>query len=71
MTAPLKGVIKRLTVMNDATHEAVAIVPERSIGGLPLTRTLNRLALHRGRPKAIRNDNGKEFCGKAMLTLGT
>jgi putative transposase len=27
-------VIKNLTVVDDATHEAVAIVPERAIGGL-------------------------------------
>ncbi len=26
-------VIKCLTVVDDATHEAVAIVPERAIGG--------------------------------------
>jgi len=61
-------VIKCQTVVDDATHEAVAVVPERAIGGLPLTRILNRLALHRGLPKAIRTDNGKEFCGRAMLT---
>nr|WMM94666.1 hypothetical protein [Pseudomonas kurunegalensis] len=27
-----------------------------------------RLAMSRGLPKAIRTDNGKEFCGRAMLT---
>ena len=57
-------VIKCLTVVDDATHEPVAIVPERAIGGLRLTRILNRLALRRGLPKAIRTNNGKEFCGK-------
>lgn len=61
-------VIKSLTVVDDATHEAVAIVPERAIGGLSLTRILDRLAMSRGLPKAIRTDNGKEFCGRAMLT---
>jgi transposase InsO family protein len=61
-------VIKNLTVVDDATHEAVAIVPERAIGGQMLTRILDRLALLRGLPKGIRTDNGKEFCGKAMLT---
>lgn len=25
---------------------------------------------YRGLPKIIRTDNGKEFCGKAMLTWG-
>lgn len=60
-------VIKNLTVVDDATHEAVAIVPERAIGGHALTRILDRLAILRGLPKAIRTDNGKEFCGRAML----
>jgi putative transposase len=61
-------VIKCLTVVDDATHESVAIVPERAIGGHALTRILDRLAFERGLPQAIRTDNGKEFCGRAMLT---
>ena len=61
-------VLKCLTVVDDATHEAVAIVPERSISSHALTRILDRLAVQRGLPQAIRTDNGKEFCGRAMLT---
>lgn len=61
-------VIKCLTVVDDATHEAVAVVPERAIGGHALTRILDRLAIQRGLPQAIRTDNGREFCGRAMLT---
>jgi putative transposase len=61
-------VIKCLTVVDDATHESVAIEPERAIGGNALTRILDRLAIHRGLPQAIRTDNGREFCGKAMLS---
>ncbi len=61
-------VIKCLTIVDDATHEAVAIVPERAISGHLLTRILGRLALSRGLPKVIRTDNGKEFCGRAMVT---
>lgn len=61
-------VLKCLTIVDDATHEAVAIEVERAISGLMLTRVLDRLALSRGLPKVIRTDNGKEFCGKAMLT---
>jgi transposase InsO family protein len=60
-------VIKCLTVVDDATHEAVAVIPERAIGGNALTRMLDEVARGRGLPKAIRTDNGKEFCGKAML----
>lgn len=59
--------IKNLTVVDDATHEAVAIVPERAMGGNQWTRILDQLATTRGLPKAIRTDNGKEFCGRAML----
>ncbi len=59
--------IKCLTVVDDATHEAVAVVPERAIGGEPLTRILDRLWLERGLPRVIRTDNGKEFCGRTML----
>ena len=61
-------VLKCLTVVDDATHEAVAIEVEPAISDLMLTRILDRLALSRGLPKVIRTDNGKEFCGKAMVT---
>ena len=60
--------IKSLTVVDDATHEAVAIVQERALGGNQLVRILEQLASTRGLPKAIRTDNGKEFCSRAMLT---
>ncbi|WP_462114644.1 IS3 family transposase, partial [Lysobacter xanthus] len=61
-------VIKCLTIVDDATHEAVAIEVERAISGLGVTRVLERLDLIRGLPQVIRTDNGKEFCGKAMVT---
>ena len=61
-------VIKCLTMVDDATHEAVAIETERAISGHGVIRVLERLALSRGLPKIIRTDNGKEFCGKAMVT---
>lgn len=61
-------VIKCLTIVDDATHESVAIAPDRAIGGIALTRILDRLRTDRGLPKVIRTDNGKEFCGRAMLT---
>ncbi|WP_246120704.1 IS3 family transposase [Chitinolyticbacter meiyuanensis] len=60
-------VIKCLTVVDDATHEAIAVIPERAISGEILTRQLDRLAVSRGLPQVIRTDNGKEFCGRAML----
>lgn len=61
-------VIKCLTVVDDATHESVTVVPERAISGVGVTRILDELALTRGLPRVIRTDNGKEFCGRAMLT---
>lgn len=61
-------VLKCLTIVDDATTEAVAIVAARALGGLPLTRILDQLALDRGLPKALRTDNGPEFCSRAMLT---
>ena len=60
-------VLKCLTVVDDATGEAVAIVPARALGGGPVTRVLDRLAIDRGLPRVIRTDNGMEFCGRAML----
>jgi transposase InsO family protein len=60
-------VIKCLVVVDDATHEAVAIAPEHSIGGDHLTRLLDAICAQRGKPSILRSDNGKEFTGKAML----
>ena len=60
-------VIKCLVIVDDASHEAVAIEVERAISGHGVSRVLDRLALSRGLPKVIRTDNGKEFCGRAML----
>lgn len=60
--------IKCLTVVDDATHESVAIVAERAIGGQRLIRILDRLAATRGLPQVIRTDNGREFCSRAVLT---
>jgi len=31
------------------------------------TSSSSDLAIHRGLPQAIRTNNGKEFCGRAML----
>ena len=60
-------VLKCLTIVDDATHEAVWIEVERAISGHGVARVLDRLALSRGLPEVIRTDNGKEFCGKAMI----
>lgn len=59
--------IKCLTIVDGATHEAVAIEVERAIFGLGVTRVLDRLTLARGLPQVIRTDSGKDFCGKALV----
>jgi transposase InsO family protein len=59
--------IKCLVVVDDATHEAIAIVPEHTIGGDHLTRILDGICAQRGTPAVIRTDNGPEFIGRAML----
>lgn len=60
-------VLKCLAIVDDATHEAVAVIPEHAIGGEHLTRLLDEVCARRGKPAIIRSDNGKEFTGKAML----
>ena len=42
-------VLKCLTIVDDATHEAVAITTARGLGGLQVTRVLEQLAHTRGR----------------------
>ena len=42
--------IKSLTIVDDATHESVAIIPERTISGAQVTRILDQLAVTRGSP---------------------
>ena len=61
-------VLKCLAIVDDATTEAVATVPGRSLGGPAVSRVLDRLALERGLPTVLRTDNALEFCGRVMLT---
>lgn len=60
-------VVKCLRIVDDASHESVAIVVERVIGGELLTRIMEKVCPRRGYPQVIRTDNVKEFCGKTML----
>jgi putative transposase len=59
--------IKSLVIVDDATHESVAIVVERSMGGNQLIRVPDEVCARQGKPSVIRTDNGPEFIGKAML----
>jgi transposase InsO family protein len=49
--------IKCLAIVDDATHEAVALVPEHTIGGEHLTRIMDSVCSQRGKPTIIRTDN--------------
>lgn len=61
-------VIKCLVIVDDATYEVVAIEVERAISGHGVSRVLDQLASLRGLPQVIGTDNGKEFCGKVMVS---
>jgi putative transposase len=50
--------IKCLVIVDDATHESVAIAAEHSMGGNHLVRVLDQICYQRGRPAGIRSDNG-------------
>ena len=61
-------VIKCLTVVDDADARGGCCRAGAGHRRPSLTRILDRLARYRGLPQAIRTDNGKEFCGRVMLT---
>lgn len=61
-------VVKNLSVVDDATHETVAIVSERAMGGVQLVHILDQLAKTRGLLNAIRTNNGKKFCSRTLLS---
>lgn len=53
--------MKVLTVIDEFTREALAIVPARSMTSAALKGVLARLFVSRGTPATIRSDNGPEF----------
>ena len=55
-------VVKCLTIVDDATTEAVAIAPARALGGLPVTRVFDRLAHERGLPGILRTACYQSVC---------
>lgn len=59
--------LKCLTAVEDATHEAIAVLVEHSMGGEHLTRVFDGICSLRGKPQVIRTDNGPEFTGKAVM----
>ena len=59
--------LKYLTVADDFTHESVDIAVDFGISGQYVTRVLDRAALLRRYPKAVRTDNGPEFTSRAFM----
>ncbi len=59
--------LKCLTVADDFSHECVDIAVDWGISGEYVTRMLDRSALFRGYPQAVRTDNGPEFTSRAFM----
>lgn len=56
-----------LCVVDDATRESPALLPDFSIGGERVVRVLDELAARHGLPEEIVLDNGPEFTGRALF----
>lgn len=57
---------RTLNVMDDYSREALAIEIDTSISAKRVIRTLDRIIEQRGKPTAIRTDNGPEFTSKEL-----
>ncbi len=55
-----------LTVVDHFTHECLDIVTDQSLRDEHVAEAMTRLVAKRGRPTAIKVDNGSEFAGKVM-----
>jgi putative transposase len=58
--------LKTLTIVDDCTKECVEIGVDTRINGEAVTRILDCAIRFRGKPKAIRTDQGPEFTGMAL-----
>ena len=59
--------IKCLTVADDFSRECVDITADFGISGQYVTRLLDRAAIFRGYPLAVRTDNGPEFTSRGFM----
>ncbi|WP_127168094.1 IS3 family transposase [Xanthomonas euvesicatoria] len=55
-----------LPVLDHFTHECLDIVVDQSLRADDVAEAVARLVVQRGRPEAIKVDNGSEFAGKVM-----
>lgn len=58
--------VRCLTIVDEGTRECLAIVVRASIRAPVVIQTLQQLIEERGRPRALRADNGPEFTSWAM-----
>jgi len=59
--------IRALTIVDDFTHESLAIEVDTSLSGARVTRVLDMLGEIRGLPKTLVMDNGTELTSLVML----
>jgi len=59
--------LKCLAVADDFSHECVDLTVDYGISGEYVTRLLDRAAVFRGYPAAVRTDNGPEFTSRAFI----
>ena len=59
--------IRMLTVVDSFTRECPAIEVNTGLSGQRVTRVLERVIAERGKPKAIRCDNGPEFTSRHFI----
>jgi len=57
-----------LTIVDDCTRECLALVADRSLGGVRVARELDRLMIVRGKPRMIVSDN--VLCREALAAFG-
>lgn len=57
---------RMLTVIDEYTHEALAIRVQRKLNSIDVLDCLNKLFLKHGAPEHIRSDNGAEFTAQAV-----
>ena len=56
-----------LAIVDDFTRECLALVADTSLPGLRVTRELDAVITHRGRPAIIVSDNGTDLTSMTML----
>lgn len=59
--------IRTFNVMDDYNREGLTIEVDRSLTGLRVTRALDQVIEWRGKPDAIRCDNGPEYLSGALV----